>query len=1488
MANPELYTVLLLLLALCSAVKTIAPRNAHGEDSDDVTPNKVQTCPAEESSLLGPHGRVVTVTWPESAGTPTDFADDVMDKAGILSEPICLSETLEPLPRWCLKQGSSSRWYPLDPPRCVGGVQMKIEALNNCPAPFKKLEISGDNAKASICILITGPETWSLISFKHGNTVSILDLDETDFKSIVAVLQRYHISSVWLPVRRDQPFGALVNKLPGKRWGTRFQNISNHPFVKVSNAWSLHNDCASLNINDMVTETKNCSTKLPTLCIVVIPTQQKLLNISCPKNYYVARHNIGHSNRSFRLHNNLTNPITWTKASEVCRKKRNGHLMQISSAQDIFMFLEMVKINKPQPGSKCWMGLKRKDGVMNGFTWNSEYSKVRFVNWNSEFAKDGRAMKFGTRGAILTDGTWSLLPDYSTLKCFVCEADADIMDSVLTLNFFPSTKQLRLRVYFPYELWKESIDDKGFKCFTDSRGVLVREVQTTEIWNKEWTIDDIKMLSNFRGKRNESKLSFHVHKKIYQLEYDKKSSGNYWCEGQKIADFEIIKSNTVLITGQENGPTYSLILDVHGNCNNGKDMRKCDPTISDILDRITLNLSDKIPRRKVASLKVMRIINAFSNGTLRFIFHVQSNQGNKTTFLDDYRRTMGIVRRTVERYKDMYTFHSFRSTEVCPQDVTYDESKPLNWKSTLRGSTCVSTELCLEGDGVPVHRKCSGDFIHGARWNKPSGKCINRNISHVTRSLYELALSSTSKNACYYEGLAGEVASLVSNPSLLTTADIYFVSRIMNELAKIKETIPSLTTIIHILNNVQKANGAYVKLSQTYFNSTNILLDSLQRLMERITIGSKYRDDGLLLAITSQIIVQVSDPIMSNVTGLVLLRNENISNSSPMPTHGYKSFEELTIKPLKTNDNNPDFLQNLNNVEVAVWVPEDVIMEYVKGDKNSSWYDHSPDCKNYMFSLLKNTENRPKIVIVVFYDDHIFQNIYKAENSLHFEHSSNGHDSIVVSRVVSVSIPGYSPDLPMPIPIVFRPLVNVSSIHGAKERQCTFWDFTYNSSSASSSLGGWSREGCVYAGNALSDTTKFGNISSLLNVLDVCVCTHLTHFSELLIGVQDRSTTAYGFVERDYHHKKALDIISLMGCSLSLFGVLGIAVTAIVFKSWRQKPGTKILLQLSLALGIQMVIFILSSADIVQSGYEKHPQECTPKSFGLQYYMEADTSVENNIQRPLDIQLLDEKISFSSYDLAVTMRSTMETECPTFEQTITCTIIGALLHYSILAAFAWMLITALLQFFRYVRVLGATRPPRFFLKAMIFGWVVPVIPVLLVLALAPSSYIPPSPESTILCYPSGLPLYFGILLPIGLIVATNLVVYVTIICSIAKIPNRRDICEGSPPLVLQQLRLGFVLFFLLGLSWLFGMMAALGAGFVFSYLFCVSGTVQGFVLFLFFVVCDPSTRNLWTTMLGLWKDTVVRASSNATDFLSSTSTSSISASQKPGPSSLTS
>lgn len=1279
----------------------------------------------------------------------------------------------------------------------------------------------------------------------------------------MTVLRSHNIPSVWLPARRDQPFGPLVTKLPGRRWGTRFQNVASNSLVKISKSWSLHNNCATLNIDELVVETKNCSTKLPTVWAKSIPTQQELLQVSCPKEYYAAKCDIGKSNRCFKIYNNLTYPVTWIKASEVCRMKRNGNLMKISSAYDTSVFLKMAKKSELRFGSKCWMGLKRKDGTMNGFVWSSGLEEVTFVNWNSEHAKDQSAMKFGTRGVVHGDGTWSLLPDYSTLKCFVCEAAADLIGSELSVKFFPLSNKLRLRVYFPHGLWRDSTEDKGFECFTDSAGNLIRSVKTTQIWDRTWTVEDIELINRIRRNGGKFNLSFHVHKKMYELEYDKQSSGHYWCEGHKIPNFEHIKSNTVLVIGQASGRIYSLILDIHGNCEDGKDMKSCDPTFSNILEQTALNLMDKISSLKVASLRAMRIINVFNNGTLRILFHIQSPQSNKT-FLHDYGQIMGIVTQTVERYRHVYTFQSLHSTENCPPHVTYEDSRLLNWNITPLGSTSVSTELCLDEDGMPVRRKCLGNFIDGAEWNQPSGKCVNKDISNITLSLHKLALSSASQEACEHDSLAEKVASLVSNPLLLTTADIYFVSKIMKDLAKVnwKDSIPSLTTIIQILNNVHRAKRQSVKLSQTRFNSTNVLLDSLQRLIEQITVGSKYKDDGVLLAVTSQVIVQISDPILSNVTGLVLLRNKSISNVFTMSTERYKSFEEFEIKPVKINDRNSEFLQNLNEVEIAVWVPENVVMEYAKGDGNNSWYDYPNDLQGCSSSLFTLPGNRPKIVIVVFYDDLIFQNISQSE---HAECPEHIHSSVVASRVVSVSIPGYSPDLPVPIPIFFRRLVNIS-VHGATNRQCAFWDFTYNSSTPSSSLGGWSAEGCVYAGNSTFKNSRFGNISSLLSVLDVCVCTHLTHFSELITRSQHIPTTMYGFTETGFNHKTALDIISLFGCSLSVLGVLGIAVTAIIFRSWRQKPGTKILLQLSLALGMQMAIFILSSFDIVRPGYEEHAEE--------------------NIEIPSGTEVFN--IGDFTYEVVGKAKDTADPPCPAFAPTVTCTIIGALLHYFVLSAFTWMLITAVMQFLRYVKVLGATRPPRFLLKAMVFGWGVPVVPVALVVTLTPSSYLPPSPESTILCYPSGLPLYLGILLPTGLIVATNFIIYVMIICSIMKIPHRKARKEGSSSLVLQQIRLSVVLFFLLGLSWLFGIMAALGAGIVFSYLFCVSATIQGFMLFLFFVVCDPSTRYLWTKMLGLWKNMSVTASNGATDFLSSTTTSSLTAPQKPNSPRLTS
>ena len=55
------------------------------------------------------------------------------------------------------------------------------------------------------------------------------------------------------------------------------------------------------------------------------------------------------------------------------------------------------------------------------------------------------------------------------------------------------------------------------------------------------------------------------------------------------------------------------------------------------------------------------------------------------------------------------------------------------------------------------------------------------------------------------------------------------------------------------------------------------------------------------------------------------------------------------------------------------------------------------------------------------------------------------------------------------------------------------------------------------------------------------------------------------------------------------------------------------------------------------------------------------------------------------------------------ENIVGCKIVAALLHYFILVSFMWMLVEGLLQYLRFVKVLG-TYIPHFLLKTAIPSW----------------------------------------------------------------------------------------------------------------------------------------------------------------------------------------
>lgn len=270
-------------------------------------------------------------------------------------------------------------------------------------------------------------------------------------------------------------------------------------------------------------------------------------------------------------------------------------------------------------------------------------------------------------------------------------------------------------------------------------------------------------------------------------------------------------------------------------------------------------------------------------------------------------------------------------------------------------------------------------------------------------------------------------------------------------------------------------------------------------------------------------------------------------------------------------------------------------------------------------------------------------------------------------------------------------------------------------------------------------------------------------------------------------HSDRLQLLTFILCSSSLAGLIGIFASAIVFKSWRTKFSTKFLLQLSTALTLEllMILFVNTEAN--------------------------------------------------SWNLITT------------DHLLGCIALGAILHYTVLVNFLWMSIIAYAQLMRYVFVFHQLNSNQFFITSSVIGWSTPLLPVVAVLLFDSKSYVPSYGVNTI-CYPSGYGLYFALMTPVAASVFVNIIIFVAIIWKLSKenCPIQRNY---NRTIMLSKLRLSIFLFFLLGLTWIFVFMSTMAkAGIIFTYLFCVTATLQGLALFFYFIVLDPVARKLWLNL----------------------------------------
>ncbi|KAM3961846.1 uncharacterized protein ACR2FA_004170 [Aphomia sociella] len=336
------------------------------------------------------------------------------------------------------------------------------------------------------------------------------------------------------------------------------------------------------------------------------------------------------------------------------------------------------------------------------------------------------------------------------------------------------------------------------------------------------------------------------------------------------------------------------------------------------------------------------------------------------------------------------------------------------------------------------------------------------------------------------------------------------------------------------------------------------------------------------------------------------------------------------------------------------------------------------------------------------------------------------------------------------IDIHLSPLVEEPD--GNTSRTCAYWQFLKNDT------GYWSTDGCIFI-----KSTEPGT-------LDTCRCNHLTHFAEILVPRTK-------FSDRN---ENVLEILSLTGCFLSIFGIILIILTAIMFRSWRREFSNKIWLQLCIALFYIAICFII--------------------------------------------------VVFAKFD----------------GYNIPCMLVGILLHYSVLASFCWMLVAAIISYRRLVLVFTREISHKL-LRASAFSWGAPFAVVGILLSIEPHSYAGQFEEqypSGSFCYPSGLGLWLAVYAPVTLMLLANWTLFVLIVRSV--FASRRIQRHGDTNEALRCACVSCLLVFLFGLPWIFGLFAY---NVVAAYFYTCTVTLQGFVLFIFIVVGNQKTRDLWLNKL---------------------------------------
>ena len=112
----------------------------------------------------------------------------------------------------------------------------------------------------------------------------------------------------------------------------------------------------------------------------------------------------------------------------------------------------------------------------------------------------------------------------------------------------------------------------------------------------------------------------------------------------------------------------------------------------------------------------------------------------------------------------------------------------------------------------------------------------------------------------------------------------------------------------------------------------------------------------------------------------------------------------------------------------------------------------------------------------------------------------------------------------------------------------------------------------------------------------------------------------------------------------------------------------------------------------------------------------------------------------------------------------------------------------------------------------------------------------------------GNSLKYGLLLPVGIILLLNAIIFVFVVYRLFKNKLSKNKVDEKTQLA-SQLRIAASCCTLLGLTWIFGLLAVGETRLVFQYLFCIFNSLQGTFIFYFNILRQARTVEAWRGFL---------------------------------------